>query len=167
MSTNSPPNRPSKTNRADPAGDEVARFFGTRLRAARGRRTLRDLSMESGVSIAYISDLERGNLKNPSLATLSKIAGALGVSVDDLLGDPSPQSRPPVRPTPKALAAFVESGPFRAAIADTAKRWKVAEGTLEADWIRLLSAIEVAGRRPETESDWHFVFETVRRTVDR
>ena len=38
---------------------------------------------------------ERGILKNPSLSTLSKIAQALGVSVDYLLG--APQEEPGLR----------------------------------------------------------------------
>lgn len=144
----------------------MARYFGTRLREARAHRTLRELSMESGVSIAYISDLERGNLKNPSLATLSKIAQALGVSVDHLLGDPQVKSPPEVT-MPRALAAFVDSGVYRAAIGEMTKSWKVKESALDAEWRSLLAAIEVAGRRPKTESDWHFVFETLRRTMDR
>lgn len=69
-----------------------------RLRADRGR-TLEELADESGVSRAFISQIEsqRGN---PTLATLDRLATALGVGVADLLtGDVGePRFEPVVRP---------------------------------------------------------------------
>lgn len=69
-----------------------------RLRADR-RRTLEELAEESGVSRAFISQIEsqRGN---PTLATLDRLATALGVGITDLLtGDGGqPHFEPVVRP---------------------------------------------------------------------
>jgi transcriptional regulator with XRE-family HTH domain len=123
--------------------------------------------MESGVSIAYISDLERANLKNPSLATLSKIARALDVSVDYLLGDPHHEPRGPAVEMPASLVEFLDGSRFGAAVAEMARTWKLDNAVLTDEWSRILAAIEVAGRQPQTESDWLFVFETIRRAIDR
>lgn len=45
--------------------------------------TLADISGSIGISIAYLSDIERGNRRG-SDGTLKRIATALGVSVSDL-----------------------------------------------------------------------------------
>jgi transcriptional regulator with XRE-family HTH domain len=46
---------------------------------------LKDVSKDCGISISYLSDIENER-KNPSLDTLSKIAEALQVSQDRILG---------------------------------------------------------------------------------
>ena len=48
--------------------------------------TLRDLSERTGVAASYLSEIERG-LKPGSAATLSRIANALGTTVDSLVLD--------------------------------------------------------------------------------
>lgn len=52
------------------------------LRKAKGM-TLASLSEKVGVSIAYLSDIEKGN-RHGSPGTISRIADALGVAVSDL-----------------------------------------------------------------------------------
>lgn len=54
----------------------------TYLRKERGISQL-DLSIDSGLSKSYLSDLEHGR-RNPSVASLSKIASALGVTLEEL-----------------------------------------------------------------------------------
>src|SRR2546423_15256362 len=78
--------RPSGASSRTPTDASLG--FGARLRKARMAQglTLRDLSNESKVSIAYLSDLERGVLGNPTLDTLRAIASALNVSLNELLG---------------------------------------------------------------------------------
>jgi len=49
----------------------------------------RALAKASGVSFAYIQQLEKGLKKNPSLDILNKIADALDISLDELLNDES------------------------------------------------------------------------------
>ena len=58
---------------------------GRELRSERQRaeRTLADVAEESGVSIQYLSEIERG-LKEPSSEVLSAVAGALGLRLVDL-----------------------------------------------------------------------------------
>ena len=46
--------------------------------------TLRDLSDRTGVAASYLSEIERG-LKPGSAATLSRIANALGTTIDSLV----------------------------------------------------------------------------------
>ncbi len=47
--------------------------------------TLKDLAKKAKVTQAYISLLERGKKKNPTLAILKRLAKALGVSVAELV----------------------------------------------------------------------------------
>jgi transcriptional regulator with XRE-family HTH domain len=56
-----------------------------RLRAAR-RHTLDSLADESGISRAFISQIETERA-NPTLATLDRLAASLGVRTADLLSD--------------------------------------------------------------------------------
>ena len=49
--------------------------------------TLRDLSERTGVTASYLSEIERG-LKPGSAATLSRIADALGTTIDTLVVEP-------------------------------------------------------------------------------
>lgn len=58
---------------------------GHELREERRRagRTLTDVAEESGVSMQYLSEVERG-LKEPSSEILGAVAGALGLRLVDL-----------------------------------------------------------------------------------
>jgi mRNA interferase RelE/StbE len=49
-----------------------------------------DLARQSGVDCAHINDMEAGR-KTGSDATLRKLATALGVDIEDLLGHPPPR----------------------------------------------------------------------------
>nr|WP_294612773.1 XRE family transcriptional regulator [Roseovarius sp.] len=63
--------------------------MGRRMRRMRHRLslTLQELGAKSGVSVGYLSQVERGNA-TPSLGTLSQIATALGVDVDYFIAKP-------------------------------------------------------------------------------
>ena len=60
--------------------------LGKRIAFLRKQRGLTQLalSIESGLALSFISDLERGK-RNPSIETLWKIAKALDVSLEELL----------------------------------------------------------------------------------
>ena len=75
---------------------EDARFLdrlGHRVREARARRgmTRRDLARESGVSERYLAQLEAGQ-GNISILLMRHITGALGVTMEDMLGEDRVQS---------------------------------------------------------------------------
>lgn len=63
-------------------------MLGDQIRSIRKRQeiTLKELSEKTGLSIGYLSQIER-NLTDPSLSTLRKISGALGVPTYLFLGD--------------------------------------------------------------------------------
>ena len=44
------------------------------------------LAVESGISYNTIIKIERGGIKNPKIETVIKLANALGVSIDLMLG---------------------------------------------------------------------------------
>lgn len=129
--------------------------------------TLRDVADPAGVSIAYLSDLERGKLDNPTLDTLSSIARALDASLNELLaleGEDGATRRP--RPRSPALLELAASASFNEAIDEHAKRMRAAPAEVRDEWLALLDRVEVAGRRPRTSSDYMFIFEAIRRAVE-
>lgn len=68
---------------ATPApSDDDAVQIGQRLRALRNERnlTILELAAKAGLSAGIISQIERGN-SNPSISTLQKLRGALGVNL--------------------------------------------------------------------------------------
>ena len=60
-----------------------------RLSSARAdaRLSLRDVEKQTGISKANLSKLERGIHKNPTLDTLTALAGCYGVTVGALIGE--------------------------------------------------------------------------------
>ncbi|MET0840254.1 MAG: helix-turn-helix transcriptional regulator [Marmoricola sp.] len=76
-----PQERPEET----PAAPLWREAVGHELREERQRqeRTLADVSGESGVSVQYLSEIERGR-KEPSSEILGAVAGALGLRLVDL-----------------------------------------------------------------------------------
>ena len=80
--------------------EAVGRELRTERQAT--ERTLSDVAEQAGVSIQYLSEVERG-LKEPSSEVLSAVAGALGLRLVDLT---SRVARSLVRTSgPLALAA--------------------------------------------------------------
>ena len=64
----------------------LRRELGAALRRHRKsqQRTLRDVAGRAGVSLGYLSEVERG-VKEASSELLASICGALGVPIPDLL----------------------------------------------------------------------------------
>ena len=59
------------------AGDEL------RQERHRSERTLADVAEQAGISVQYLSEVERGR-KEPSSEVLAAVAGALGLRLADL-----------------------------------------------------------------------------------
>jgi XRE family aerobic/anaerobic benzoate catabolism transcriptional regulator len=81
-------------------------------RRARGL-TQRALAAGAGVGEKYLSRIERG-LVTPSVLVVSKLAGALGVRVEELLAPPSLDGPPRAAPILRLLAGRSESDLERA-----------------------------------------------------
>jgi transcriptional regulator with XRE-family HTH domain len=87
--------------------------FGEQLRARRQRRHLsqRALAQAAGLAVSFIAKVEAGQA-SPTLATLMKLAEALGLTVVELLSPPAP---PPETITivPTAQMQCVDDGDKR------------------------------------------------------
>ncbi len=91
--------------------------IGEKIRALRQRQgwTLKDLADQTDLSVPYLSDIERRREINPTLETLTTIAGALECPVAELIGDTEgspgafPHSEPPL---PVSLQRFIRGESF-------------------------------------------------------
>ncbi|HSX24131.1 MAG TPA: HAD-IA family hydrolase [Candidatus Saccharimonadales bacterium] len=72
--------------------DEVG--LGRQLQAARKKAglTQQDLCHKAGLSYSTLAKIERGAIKSPSIFTIQSIAAALGISLNELMGDLTPRS---------------------------------------------------------------------------
>jgi transcriptional regulator with XRE-family HTH domain len=125
--------------------------IGQRIKARREARglNLSALADLAKVSRGYLSQIESGDIDNPSAAVLFRIAKNLGTSVAYLLGEaPEPgaqeQEDEPLDPT---LLQFVRSA------------------NLPEEDIKMLAGIKRRGPRPLTEDDWRFMYEAIKRTI--
>jgi len=68
--------------------DRDEKWLGKRLQAARQAAglTQQSLCQKAGLSYSTLAKIERGAIKSPSIFTVQTIAGAVGVSLDDLIG---------------------------------------------------------------------------------
>jgi FMN phosphatase YigB (HAD superfamily)/DNA-binding XRE family transcriptional regulator len=66
----------------------VEKALGLRLQNARKSAglTQQELCQKSDLSYSTLAKIERGAIKSPSIFTIQQIAGALGVSLDELIG---------------------------------------------------------------------------------
>jgi transcriptional regulator with XRE-family HTH domain len=76
--------------------DQIAHRIGKRIRTARHLKdmTLGTLTGATGLSTAFLSRLERGEAST-SIANLIRIAGAIGIPLQDLFGSDGPAPEPP------------------------------------------------------------------------
>ena len=118
--------------------------LGERLRRRRKALglTAKDLARSAGVSPSYVSQLERGKQDRPSLDVLGALAGALGVSTSELIGE---HLAVPVTPqVPPALSSLSE------------------DLALDPATTAMLAAINVDGRQPATREGWLLVLLAIR-----
>jgi len=67
---------------------EQAAPIGPQLRKLREQKQLTQqaLAVAAGVSVSLVTQIEQGRTGDPRLSTLRALAGALGVSLDELAG---------------------------------------------------------------------------------
>ena len=118
------------------------------LRSAKGWSTNR-LADESGVSRAYVWQLETGGKAEPSFSIIEKLAHALGVCVSEFSeGD---QDYPAKAELPAGLGEFVQ-----------AKRKEHAITKTDIDVMR---NIHFRGKQPDNPEDWELLFLFLRKWV--
>jgi transcriptional regulator with XRE-family HTH domain len=106
--------------------------LGARIRKCRGTRgwSISKLARAAGVSQGYLSDVENGKIASPSGTAIGKLAEALNVSSDHLLGltdDPSPtpsydESEVIIRNYPEPPEGYEELSPEQREDLDRATR---------------------------------------------
>ena len=119
------------------------------LRSERGLR-LKDVAETAGISVPYLSDLERGRT-NPSLETLQTLAGAYAITVHDLLEGVEVYGDSTEGALPKGLADLVAD--------------PTLGGQLTPDWVKTLTRIELRGKRPQAKGDWYEIYLHLKRIL--
>ncbi|MFE1587133.1 MULTISPECIES: helix-turn-helix domain-containing protein [unclassified Streptomyces] len=69
-----------------PEERERGEQLGRLLRAARGERSMTAVAAEAGVSAETLRKIETGRAPTPAFFTVAALAGALGLSMDELVG---------------------------------------------------------------------------------
>jgi len=115
--------------------------------------TLTDLAEKSGLSKAYLSDLENGVAGKPNIQYVFVVARALDTTLDRLLRD----AAPPVRPS--------KSGPTSELPPGLAEL-KAELGLSEED-VEMLATVNFRGNRPRDKEGWRYLLETLRMLSQR
>jgi transcriptional regulator with XRE-family HTH domain len=112
-----------------------------RLKEMRKARdfTLKELAARTGLSVSYLSDLERGRTM-PPLPTLETLAVALDITVLDLLTGVDFAGEQTEGGLPPGLAALRDDPEYRSEITQ--------------DWVDLLGKIQLRGKRPQSKREW-------------
>ncbi len=136
------------------------RGLGVRLRARRLAlgMTLAEVAEAAGLSLPYVSNLERGR-GNPTLDALRSLAEALQQPLSDLLGDDATESSFDPQDlvldqAPPSLRTFTQTVRFRDAVARLASQHDLPEAEMRR---RLMIGMASAPRRSTgqpAEDDW-------------
>ena len=115
--------------------------------------SLSELAEQSGVSKAYISDLENGNAGKPNIQYVYSVATALEVTLDELLGESKPKSQRAERrkseDLPPGLLELQQ------------------ELDLTTEDVELLADMNFRGHRPRDKEGWRFLLEALRMVSQR
>ena len=125
--------------------------LGQRLRFLRKEKnlTLKDLSQLAGLSVPYLSDMERGAV-NPSVESLHKVAKAFNMTVRDLFSGVEELGESVSTSYPDGFEAFLEDPEFAAEITD--------------EWKEFLMGMNFRGIQPTTRREWIELYLNLRRT---
>ncbi len=114
--------------------------------------TLKVLAGRTGLSVSYLSDMERGRTI-PPLVTLETLATALDMTVIDLLtgvdfaGEQTEASIPP------GHADLLKEAEYKHEITP--------------EWIAMLSKIQLQGRRPQSKREWLELYLHLKRILEK
>ena len=109
--------------------------------------TLAELAERTGLSKAYLSDLENGSAGKPNVQYMFSVATALGVTLDELLTS----SRAGV---PKRRRAAQELPPGLTGLQ--------RELGLSDDEVEMLAQVHFRGNRPRDKEAWRFLWNAIK-----
>ena len=123
--------------------------IGERIRERRRELgwTLKRLADETGLSLPYLSDVERGRTQ-PSVKTLTRIAAGLGLNVTDLMAGVAEYGEASDDALPAGLRELKEDPEWGPRLND--------------QWLQTLQRVNYKGRRPASKQDWLYVFMSLR-----
>ena len=143
----------------DDVGTTNRPSLGDRIRARRTAMglTLAEVAEAAGLSLPYVSNLERGR-GNPTLDALRSVATALQQTVTDLLGDEPGDDFDPMElqlaQAPQSLRAFTRTDRFKRTVKELSEAQEVAPEEMAK---RLMVGMASAPRRSAgepTDQDW-------------
>ena len=124
--------------------------LGRRLRLIRREKkmTLKDLSQLAGLSVPYLSDVER-DVVNPSVETLQKVAKAFNMTVRDLLSGVEELGESVTTTYPEGFELFLEDPVFSEEVND--------------EWKEFLLEMRYRGKQPSSKKEWIELHLSLRR----
>lgn len=112
--------------------------------------TLKDVAAKSGLSVSYLSDIERGRT-TPSLTALEQISHAFELSVADFLSGVDFAGEQTVAALPPGLGELLDD--------------EEIGNEIDEHWLSLLRKIELRGTRPQTKREWLELYLYLRRIL--
>jgi len=115
--------------------------------------TITALAEKSGVSKAYISDLENGVAGKPNIQYVFAIAVALEVTLDELLEDAKPSGK---------IKSHKDSEELPPGLAKLQQELQLSDAEVES-----LAQINFRGSRPKDAEGWRFLLEAIKMLGQR
>ena len=139
---------------------ELRAELGRRLhdRRASQERTLASVAMQAGLSVPYVANLENGR-GNPTLASLHRLAAALGVPLSELVAEEEAPAAEPAA-LPGSLVVFSQTPRFRREVGRLAAVVNVKPAEMRR---QVLTAMAAVPRPPHglDDLDWHRVLDAL------
>lgn len=117
--------------------------------------SLGDLAENSGVSKAYLSDLENGEAGKPNIQYVYNVARALGTNLNDLLHE-TMESRKWVHESRK------DRSELPAGLKELQQELKLTD-----DDVQELATVNFRGQRPRDKEGWRFLLESIEMVSQR
>ena len=137
--------------------------IGQRLRARRVGlgRTLAEVAEQSGLSLPYVSNLERGR-GNPTLEALQALARALDIPLASLVGDGVGAQvglEVVLASAPASLLQFSRSPGFQETVAELAERQGESEAVMRQKLLVGMASSPQRSSGEPTEEDWRRILD--------
>lgn len=137
--------------------------IGQRLRARRVAlaKTLSEVADEAGLSLPYVSNLERGR-GNPTLEALQALAKALNIPLSSLVGeglDVKTGLDIVLASAPASLIAFSRSREFDQEVLELANRQRLSPQKMREKLLIGMASSPQRSKGEPTEEDWRRILD--------